>query len=611
MCIEVSKHKHLNDNPMKKESDSIITKVIRRIYDNIPLFLMVVLLNSVYPLIAFSDNGSVGFSFSAGIVFFSVLKTIWMALLSALIAGNMPWIKWIVFLFHLSITEIWLYLGVQFHTRITPFVIALVLQTNASEATEFFHQYFPFSTICVLLFFGILACLLFLVLEKVRKKINELDAKYHRQVSIVTILVSIVSMFVFLKSEQKFVPLDGVRSKVLRLINSSNLPQNDIWLSYKNVEGNKYKVQKIWQANKTIQIDTCFYTSPQIVFIIGESFIKGHSSLYGYNHETNPYLHHEKNTGNLFVFNDVVSYSGATATCMKYFYSTSDASIIDWEETPLFPAVFKKAGYRVALLDNQNTRNNGSAALDYSASFFINSNDVHNQCFDYRNQTTYRYDHEMIEGEKDYLRVDEGPALTIIHLMGQHVDFHLRFPKTDEFVHFSPDSIKRKPYLSEKQCQAICDYDNATLYNDYVLKQIIGNYENADAIVIYLSDHGECVYDDSQLSYGRSIAEEKPLDTIKLMYEIPMMIWCSNMYIQNHPDVVRKISESTDRPYMNDIVSHLLLDLAGVVCPDFNPEKSLINDNYKPVERYVNEGRLNYDLNKKDIDMVLLQTIDN
>ena len=38
-------------------------------------------------------------------------------------------------------------------------------------------------------------------------------------------------------------------------------------------------------------------------------------------------------------------------------------------------------------------------------------------------------------------------------------------------------------------------YDNATLYNDSVVYQIIKRFENSDAGVIYMSDHWEEVYD--------------------------------------------------------------------------------------------------------------------
>ena len=39
-----------------------------------------------------------------------------------------------------------------------------------------------------------------------------------------------------------------------------------------------------------------------IVVVIGESFNKYHSSLYGYSHNTNPNLLEERRKGNLYVF---------------------------------------------------------------------------------------------------------------------------------------------------------------------------------------------------------------------------------------------------------------------------------------------------------------------
>lgn len=43
--------------------------------------------------------------------------------------------------------------------------------------------------------------------------------------------------------------------------------------------------------------------------------------------------------------------------------------------------------------------------------------------------------------------------------------------------------------------QAIAEYDNATCYNDALIGEVISHYRHANAVIVYLSDHGEETYD--------------------------------------------------------------------------------------------------------------------
>lgn len=57
--------------------------------------------------------------------------------------------------------------------------------------------------------------------------------------------------------------------------------------------------------------------SLNVVYVIGESYIKCHSQLYGYYLPTTPNLYQEKKKGNLFVFDNVVSPFNRTTLTMK------------------------------------------------------------------------------------------------------------------------------------------------------------------------------------------------------------------------------------------------------------------------------------------------------
>ena len=63
------------------------------------------------------------------------------------------------------------------------------------------------------------------------------------------------------------------------------------------------------------------------------------------------------------------------------------------------------------------------------------------------------------------------------------------------FSHFGNKDYNR-PQLTTDEIEIVKDYDNATYYNDYVINQIISLFEQEEAIVIYLSDHGEECFDE-------------------------------------------------------------------------------------------------------------------
>ena len=51
--------------------------------------------------------------------------------------------------------------------------------------------------------------------------------------------------------------------------------------------------------------------------------------------------------------------------------------------------------------------------------------------------------------------------LTILHFVGQHIDYKNRFPQN---FHTFSNTDYRRPDLTEEEISIISDYDNATLY---------------------------------------------------------------------------------------------------------------------------------------------------
>ena len=91
-----------------------------------------------------------------------------------------------------------------------------------------------------------------------------------------------------------------------------------------------------------VKVDSCSFLSPKIIFILGESFNKHHSNLYGYPQTTNLKLQKRKKDGELFVFTYVVSAFNSTSATIQYILSTASADPGNhWTQELLFPMFFR------------------------------------------------------------------------------------------------------------------------------------------------------------------------------------------------------------------------------------------------------------------------------
>ncbi len=346
------------------------------------------------------------------------------------------------------------------------------------------------------------------------------------------------------------------------------------------------------EVQRKIPIESCNFLSPHIVLIIGESHSKYHSNLYGYRLSTNPRLKARCDRDELNVFTDVVSPYNNTADAIRgmlSFHSNDRPGY--WTDWPLFPAVFKAAGYRTSIYDNQmpvKTKDNTLWDLPFTALIF--DEEVATQLFSHVNANHHPFDMQLLD---DYAEDEhpKGSELCLFHLRGQHVIYKERYPK--EFEYFTADSIAR-PDLNRSQRQIVAEYANATRYNDAVVDAILKLYEDKEAIVIYLSDHGEEIYDYRNF-FLRSHQPQITPQIARYQFQVPFMIWMSESYRERHRDIVFRIRKATDRPYISDDLPHLLLDLAGIRVPWYDPSRSVINDRFTPRRRILRTGPYDYD----------------
>ena len=180
-------------------------------------------------------------------------------------------------------------------------------------------------------------------------------------------------------------------------------------------------------------------------------------------------------------------------------------------------------------------------------------------------------------------------TLDIIHLIGQHFDYSERYPRPEKS--FSLDNYADKDLEVEDKL-ILMQYDKATHYDDLVLDSILTMYQNEDAIVLFVADHGEEVYDDEPI-HGRLFQDPTPSQA-RYEFEVPMWMWCSESYRQNHPEIVHKIEQSVNKPFLTDGLPQLLLSLAGISCSWNDETRNLLSPQYRCKPRIIG-GNTNYD----------------
>ena len=215
--------------------------------------------------------------------------------------------------------------------------------------------------------------------------------------------------------------------------------------------------------------------------------------------------------------------------------------------------------------------------------------------FDTRNTKTFAYDEGLLSEYDEHLKkANTAHNLILFHLMGQHVNYRQRYPKGRG--QFRADDYKdRRPELNHYQRRVLSEYDNATLYNDSIVDQIVRRFANEDAIVIYVPDHGEECFEGSRGFICRNHSAAIDYELAHYEFEVPFWIWCSKSMIAKHPELYQEIRAAKDRRLMTDALPHTLLYLAGIKAPDYHEAYNVLSPKYQKRRPRILKNQADYD----------------
>lgn len=481
------------------------------------------------------------------------------------------------------------FLKENFNLEINPTCFVLLTETTGTESQEFINQYIFSKAIIPTLMWGLAIIVLVITAEYFWCYVQErLKNRNYYLIKILPAFLLPILLFGLFSSNIYWRIYNAQTPDHIRLMSPPKDPFSSVYASLITLRMMEDNMQTAIKLNESVYESGLAYhnqkDSINIVVVIGESYIKSHSQLYGYELATTPNLCREENEGRLFVFDDVISSSNSTSIAMRNILCCNNSSADEqWYDYPNFMTIFKQSGYNVYFWDNQLNAD-PNATYSFTLNAFLYNNSMRKIAYTETNEKSYQYDNGLLDDYREKNDVSNIKYnLTILHLLGQHIDYAGRFPH-DTFKHFTADSIKRtESYLGEAEKDCIADYDNATLYNDYVLNEIIDTFRDTNTILLYFSDHGEEVYDYRKMC-GRDHGTFTP-NMLKYQYNVPFMVWCSDIYKAKNPEVVNNIKNAVKRPFMTDNICHMLFNVAGIVTPYYRDSLDLISPNYKCNER--------------------------
>ncbi|MGQ0672969.1 MAG: phosphoethanolamine transferase [Hyphomicrobium sp.] len=299
-----------------------------------------------------------------------------------------------------------------------------------------------------------------------------------------------------------------------------------------------------------------------VIMVVGETVRADHWSLNGYARETTPLL---KRAG-VLNFPDFWSCDTSTARSVPCMFSNLGRAKFDVEQAKANDNaldVLKRAGVSVLWRDN-NSSSKGVADRVTSEDF---KSPAKNPVCD---EEECR-DEGMLHGLQEYVDAQPGDVLIVLHQMGNHGPaYYKRYPK--RFEQFTP--VCRTNDLGSCSPEEIANaYDNAILYTDYVLSEVVellkrndGRFETA---MMYVSDHGESLGE-----YGLYLHAAPYALAPEAQRHVPAVMWLGDS--MRHDLRLDAMEERRKRRLSHDNVFATLLGLFEVRSTAYDPRLDLL-----------------------------------
>lgn len=318
---------------------------------------------------------------------------------------------------------------------------------------------------------------------------------------------------------------------------------------------------------------------PQIyIVVIGESTSRWHMQLYGYGRETNPRLTQIKDE--LLVMDSVITPHVHTITALDKILTLASNE----NKAPIpngsIIQLANMAGFTTYWLSNQKP-----VGLYESIPTIIGSAATHKRFMATDDYNYSIYDEALLPALNEILKDNTvSKKIIFMHLIGTHLRYEKRYPES--FFTFK-SAYKGLKFQHEKAIAQTNSYDNATLYNDHILREIIEQLrmQNGFSYMAYFSDHGDEVYDTMDFVGHNEYHGTRP------MFEVPLLFWFSEKYKRENNTLAETI---TNRKYSLIDFPHTFASLSHIKFEGFDASKNILDSTFIPRKRIIKDT-IDYD----------------
>lgn len=307
-----------------------------------------------------------------------------------------------------------------------------------------------------------------------------------------------------------------------------------------------------------------------LVVVLGESIARNHMQLYNYKRPTTPLL--DKMKDSLMIYNNVITPEVLTTKAIPELLTSFSINENNRGRDNIIK-ILNDTDYQTYWISNQrpigfheNVVSKLVSSSKYIKFLTYKSHEEHSN-----------FDGVVLPELKEVLS-KPGRKVIFIHLIGAHFKYSNRYP--NDFNQFISKGTNTKQ-------NTINHYDNAIFYNDYIVYSILQQVKSHHdkSAVLYVSDHGEDVFDQSNFS-GHSESS-----ITKSMVEVPFVLWTSNTY-----QLPIDFEYEPNRKFMTDDFFSSLGHILGIKYPSIDYTKSIFSKSFKEKERIIVNG-IDYDQN--------------
>lgn len=450
---------------------------------------------------------------------------------------------WFIFIFHSSLLSVsWL----LFNSDAEAYsIIESIANTTLNESLEFFQLHLGFFILFVGFNLSVLI-LYFFILFKYFNTREFHDQKVHRLGRYaIGLLFLLCTASYAIKPSIALHPLPfwyGYYGKIQDF--KQRILQHD-------------QIHKEWTLNAEQRLDFSGQLNKRQThtIVLTDSITSFNFGLCGYPRNTTPEL--TQRSDQFKVFCRGYSPASSTIQSLRYLFNDGTRNAMDDHAPENIMAYAKAAGFKVYWISNQDDVYISSLFASFAdEAVFINKKS---------GRSSTSLDENILPAYKIALDDPDPRKLIILHLIGSHPNYKLRYPEQfSKFNDSSNDEVEEK--LERNEIKHLIqlkrnEYDNSILYQDWVVAKLFDlliSTQSDFRSFTFLSDHG------NEVGHAKNYAGHSA--NTEAGYRIPIIIWYDHMPTKGIVSEKPIDASDLDRYVLHLMGAHDRLDRKEKLC---------------------------------------------